>query len=755
MAGASFDTDINGNPTGEVYGRTSAELPPGMSPGGSQQSHGGGGLAPSTKKGDETAKPMDAEDTSAEIWSDAWLLQKAEEIHEKSVSYMDANITNTWERNLAFFNNEHAPGSMYRRQDFRRSRTFRPKTRANVKQSEAALANAAFSTLNAVQVSPVNPKDPNQAIAAGIRKALMEHRLQYRMPWFLTVQGAFQNTKVYGICISEQYWDYHEDTDIVPENDEFGEPIRDEEGYALGTEQRIVRRDKLVCDLVEPENFLFDPMCDWRNPADTSPFIVRKYPMYAGEALEMMERNDVKTKRPAWRPYTLAEILATRRDFYHRTRQAREGRQRVDPADLDRGNEFSSVWAHRNIVRINGTDYEYWTMGTELILTDPVPLKEVCPHLREEERPFVVGFSSIEAHRNYPSGDVEQGAPLQSEINMVANQRLDNVKLVLNKRYFVRRGSQVDLDALIRNTPGGGVMMNDTEKDVNVVNTPDVTGSSYQEQGVLSQEYDDLVGGFNPAGQQEQSVAGKQMGAATAGAVNDYGIKIFIETWYEPVLRQLDRLIGMYETDETLIQIAGDAAGAFDKMGVDQIPDSIFLEHLNVHVDIGMGNTDPMRKAERLIFATTQTAQLPGMAMRIKGKQIADAIYGSVGYRDSSQFIMTDEEFQAYLEQNPQGPSEIDVKMRELDIRDETEAARDERERMKIEREMELRAEEMLSKQDMKLDELMAQGNIAKMSDRTKRQTEALKVAQQKTKDNLSGGGSGDGQNTGNPGGNR
>lgn len=738
MAGSSFETDINGNPTGEAYGRTAAELPPGDSPSSQQQSHGGGGMANAEKPGDETASPMEQDDSAEDRWSDAWLIQKANEIHEKSVSYMDANITNTWERNLAFFNNEHAPGSMYRRSDFRRSRTFRPKTRANVKQSESALANAAFSTLNMVQVSAVNPSNPNQVIAAGVRKALLEHRLSYRMPWFLTVQGAFQNTKVYGICISEQYWDYHEDTDVIPAQDEEGNPIRDEEGFALGTEERIVRRDKLCCDLVEPENFLFDPMCDWRNPADTSPFIVRKYPMYAGEALEMMERNDQKTGRQAWRDYTLAEILATRRDFYHRTRQAREGRQRVDPADLDRGNEFSSVWAHRNIIRVDGTDFEYWTMGTELILTDPVPLREVCPHLREEERPFVVGFSSIEAFRNYPAGDVEQGGPLQLEINQVANQRLDNVKLVLNKRYFVRRGSQVDLDALIRNTPGGGVMMNDTEKDVNVVSTPDVTSSSYQEQGVLAQEYDDLVGGFNPAGQQEQSVAGKQMGAATAGAVNDYGIKIFIETWYEPVLRQLDRLIGLYETDETLIQIAGDAAGAFDRMGTDKIPDSIFLENLNVHVDIGMGNTDPMRKAERLIFATTQTAQLPGMAQRIKGKQIADAVFGSVGYRDSSQFVMTDEEFQAFMEENPPGPSEIDVKMRELDIRDETEAARDERERIKIENEFEARMEDIIARQDQKLDELMNHFNIAKMSDKTKRQTEALKATQTETTKNLS-----------------
>jgi hypothetical protein len=732
MAGVSYPND-------SAYNRTPKDLPPGDSP--------------KTNKASAPAQeaPEENEKGEASVFSDEWLLEKAEEIHKKATSYLDANITNTWERNLAHFNGEHPPGSVYRRNDFRRSRTFRPKTRANVKQQESALANAAFSTLNIVDVRPVNPKDPQQQIAAGVRRALLEHRLSYRMPWFLTVQGAFQSTKVYGICISEQYWDYHEDTDVVPVQDDMGAPVRDEQGFAMGREEVVVRRDKLCCDLIEPENFLFDPMCDWRNPADTSPFIVRKYPMFVGDALEMMQRADPKTGRSAWRKYEMDDLLGTSREFYGRTRQAREGRQRVDPSDLDRGNEFSSVWAHRNIIRVNGVDYEYWTMGTELLLTDPVPLRELHPWLREEERPFVVGFSSVEAFRNYPSGDVEQSGPLQSEINLVANQRLDNVKLVLNKRYFVRRGSQVDLDALIRNTPGGGVMMNDTEKDVNVLNTPDVTSSSYQEQGVLSQEFDDLVGGFNPAQQQQSSVAGQQMGAATAGAVNDYGIKVFIETWYEPVLRQLDRLIGVYETDETLIQIAGDESQAFDRMGSGQIPDSVFLENLNVHVDIGMGNTDPMRKAERLIFAATQTAQLPGMAERIKGKPLADAIFGAVGYRDSSTFVMTDEEFSQYMQENPPGPTEIDVKMRELDIRDETEAARDERERLKLQIEEEISREqvmakqdEIIAKQDMKLDELMNQLNMARMSDKTTRDTEALRAAQQRTQNNLSGGGKGE-----------
>ena len=722
MAGVSY--------TNSPYGRTAVDLPPGEHPPTRGPANAEEPDAPLEDKG----QPI-VEDTATadNMKSDQWLLQKAGEMYKQSTDYMDANITNFWEQNLAHFNNEHAPGSFYRRKDFRRSRTFRPKTRSNVKQQESALASAIFSTLNLVDVSPLDPADPQQVMAAKVHKPLLEHRLSYQMPWFLTVQGAYQNTKVYGVCVTHQHWSYREDTDVEPAFDDTGKPIKDPEtGDALGYEKNTVREDKLCCDLVEPENFRFDPMCDWRDPASTSPYLIRMTPMYVGDVLEMMEMEDSKTNKQQWRKYSMAEILATSKNEYNRTRQAREGRQRVDPADEQTGNEFSTVWAHMNILRLNGTDYLYWTLGTELVLTEPVPLLEEYPWLKEGERPFVVGYSTVEAFRNYPAGDVEQSATLQTEINDIANQRLDNVKLVLNKRYFVRRGSQVDLDALVRNTPGGGVMMNDPEKDVQTINTPDVTNSSYQEQGVLSQEFDDLLGGFNAAASGQSSVAGMQQGAAQAGSVQDYAIKIFVETWMEPVLRQLQRLIAMYETDETIIRIAGNQAQAFERMGVDKIPDSLFLENLYVRVDVGMGNTDPMRKAERLIFAATQTAQLPGMAPRIKGKPLADAIFGSVGYRDAAAFVMTDEEWGEFQQQNPPGPSDIDVKMRELDIRDEDNFARDERERLKLEQEMNARMEELMAKQDMKLDELMAQLNKSRESNETQRDSAALQAATQR-----------------------
>ena len=708
------------------FDRDSDNLPPGEDP---QMGSGSGSLPASEDVFDIEGMSEDEKLGEAEDW----FISKARSMYTYSTDYLESNITDTWEKNLAHFNNEHAPGTPYRRNGFKRSNLFRPKTRANVKTAEAAFANAAFSTLSMSSVTAQDERNPKQVLSAAINQELLQYRLDNTIPWYLTALGAYQDTKVYGVCVSYQHWSYKEDTDVVPAMDEYGEMIVEEidgEMVPMGREERIVREDKPVCDNFPPENFRFDPMCDWRDPANSSPYLVALFPIYAGEVMEMMETVDPKTGKSTWRKYSMADILATTKQPYSRTRQAREGRNRIDPADDQGDAEFTTVWAHMNIVKINGTDVVYWTMGTELLLTDPVPLREEYPWLREGERPFVVGTGTIETHRNYPAGDVEQSSGLQSEINSVANQRSDNVKLVLNKRHFVRRGAQVDLDALIRNVPGGGVMMNDPERDVKIVSTPDVTGSSYKEQDILASEFDDLVGNFSPGGSENKnaSVGGLSMMGSAANAVQDLSMKTFIETWMEPVLKQLVRLEQMYETEEALLALAGERAQAYEKYGVDEITDDLLTQNLTVRVNIGMGNTDPMRRVERLVFGIGKAAELPGQVERLKSNEVTNEIFGALGYKDGSRFFMTDAEYEEFQSQQPEpGPTEEELRSRELDIRQEENHLRHQREQEKIARNEQLEYSKLAQSEGIKTEELRQKLGVEQMKDKTQRDATAFR----------------------------
>jgi len=724
-----------------VYGSMDGvDTPPGESP-----------SAGTTNTGVESTDEdllADVEEGEGEDNGDAWLLQRAQEIYTNSTDYLDANITTKWETNLSHFNNQHASTSRFRRSNYKRSSVFRPKTRSNIKNQEANFAAAAFSTLDLVDIQPKVKANPDQIISAKLTKSLLQHRLSTTMPWFLTAMGAYQDTKNYGVCITHQYWSYREDTDIVQAFDENLDPVVEidpetGERTAMGEKRTIVRDDSLHCDNVPPENFRFDPMCDWRDPVNSSPYLVYLMPTYANEALEMMETIDVKTGQPTWRKYTLAEILATSRQDFDRTRQAREGNSRIDPADEQRGNGYTTVWAHLNIIKVNGEDMAYWTMGTELILTDPEPLVDLYPHLKAGERPFTLGFANIETHKNYPAGDNELAAPLQLEINEVANQRLDNVKLALNKRYYVKRGAQVDLDALIRNVPGGGVMMNDPDKDIKTVETRDVTASSYREQDQLSAEFDELVGGFNPSqgqseGQQPQGLGQTEQAAGSAGAVQDYSIRIFIETWMEPTLRQLVQLIQMYETDETLMAIAAEESNLMQQYGSETVSDTMLQQMLTVQVNVGIGNTDPVKRVEKLVFGVTKSIELPGMAERIKAPAISDEIFGAMGYRDGSRFFMNDEEYAAEMEGKEQEiPPEIQAKMRELDIREQDNQARHSREMEELGLRREVEFSKLAMDRDMKLEDLYQKLGVEQMRDKTIRQTAALREKNKATELNM------------------
>lgn len=736
------------------FSRTPADLPVGMqnsSP--IPPTNGVGGMTVPEIAGGAITNELQSGGSQPPIGhNDSWLLQKALDIYQNSKDYMEANITLTWERNLYHFRNEHGPGTPYWRTDWRRARTFRPKTRANVKAQEAAHAAAAFATSDYLQISAFDQTDPRQVISAAITKNLVQSRLE-TVPWnwFLTAQGAFQDTKNYGVCISHQYWRYEQVEEIVPAFDDDGKPTMGTHPATgaptpMGTSKKTTTADLPVVDLLPPECFLFDPMCDWRNPAQTSPYLCMLLGMYAGDVQKRMAQPDPKTGQPLWRKYSLQQCLATRKENAdNRTRRAREGRKRVDPTIESASNEFTMLWAHLNIVREDGVDVAWWTLGTQLVLTDPVPLTEMYPHLPPGERPFVVGFSVVEAHRNYPAGDVEQIAPLQEEINAVANQRLDNVRLVLNKRYFIRRGSQMDLDALMRNVPGGGVMTNDPEKDVQIVNTPDVTSSSYQEQDRLSSDLDELVGGF---GAQAAQGAGKMVDRAgsldtmqgVAGAVQDYGIKIFFSSWMEPVLRQVVKMEQMYETDERLLAVAAKKSPLWIRYGESTVSDDYLQQDLITVIDVGMGNTDPIKRVQKLTFGIGTVMQLPDMARRLKSIEVANEVFAAIGYKSADRFFYVDDnELMEHQKTTPPPPipPEIQIKQQELELRGQENQQRDKRETQKDANDHEFRMKQLGVTELLGHTKTMTQESMANQKDKTLRDIGAAKESNRLAEVNL------------------
>ena len=625
---------------------------------------------------------------------DDWL-GLARTAYENSTDWLDNNMRKQWERNLASFQNRHAPGSKYHSEAYRgRSRLYIPKTRAAMCGNEAAVAAAYFSTGDVLHVEPQNASDPVQVAAAQVMGELLNYRLQKTVPWFLTLVGAFQDASVSSVCVSKQWWDIEVREIEEPVLDAFGQPVLDSEtGEPVTRARSETVRDEPRIDLIPVENLRIDPASDWLRPVESSPFLIYLVPMTAATVREKMAAG-------VWKEMDLAQVLGAVEPHEDSTRQAREA-QRVGTYETRQVDEFSTVWVHENIVRRNGQDYVFWTLGTIAMLTDPVPIEEIYLH---GKRPFVIGVSNLESHRVYPAATIELGQDVQVAINDIVNQRIDNVQLVLNKRYRVKRGANVDMRALQRSTPGGITMMD----DLNAVATDpvqDVTGSAFAEQDRLQMAFDEVTGAFSNASVQgnralNETATGMELMSDGANAVREYRIRVFNETWVEPVLRQLMLLEREYETSEVVLQIAAERAQLFEEWRNSEALSQLLQQDMDLVVNVGMGATNPQQRVEKFLFGLN--AMSPFIGAKLKVEEVVAEVFGALGYKDGKRFY----------DPAMETPPPPDPKAAEMQARMQIEQMKIQADMQKFQLEMQHKQAEMMLRRDIEIAKAAAQERL-------------------------------------------
>lgn len=544
-------------------------------------------------------------------------LQFARDAFSGSTSHFDANVRPELERDIRQFQSKHPTSSKYLSDGYRgRSKFFRPKTRAMVRSAEASVAEAFFSTSGVVSIEAPDETDDVSQASAEIMQELLQYRLSgsdvHSILWYQTVLGAFQDAEVQGVVISHQEWDK--------------------------------AKDKPSVDLIPRENFRFDPAANWIDPINTSPYCIWLKPMYV---------KDVKSRMTAgkWIPLNDSEILSASRKYSDSTKTLREGDRASSSDAVTSINAFSIVWVHLNVMADDsGQDVMFYTLGTEFLLSNPEPLTIQYAHGR---RPFVMGKAVIETHRVDPAGDVRLTRDTQAEINEIANQRIDNVKFAMNKRFFVRRNRQVDVRALTRSVAGGITLMTNPDEDVKVLETNDVTGSSYQEQDRLNMDFDEISGNMSQSSvaanrRLNETVGGMEILSADANKVRAYGIKTFIETWAEPVLRQLVLLEQAYETDVVILALAAGKSKMFQQLGMDAITDDLLNRELTLSVSVGMNATSPTQKINNLLTGINgvKTALADGVLAQhgVDSTEIIKEIFGALGHKDGGRFFKFDGE---------------------------------------------------------------------------------------------------------------
>jgi hypothetical protein len=607
----------------------------------------------------QDANPFD------ETPSDRDFLRMVREADSQALHYVNQVNRASWERSYHAFHQEHFGESKYKSRDYaNRSKFFIPKTRTAVRKDMAATAASLFGSIDAVNCMAGNEADPIQRASAAVLKELVNYRTdrasgKASMAWFHTAMGARQTSLLTGICLSKQYWKLELKRTGV---EQYDDEDTGEKGERDVWEPDI---DRPECDLMPPENFVIDPAADWRNPAQDAAYMILKYPMRIDEI-----RRKQRDPRNPWKELPESALKAGdegQQMQMQSIRRAREqGLDRFDETQTARN--FGIIWVWESFIRTAGQDWCFFSIGDKYLLTDPQPVEEVYPE-QKGERPLVLGYGAFEAFRIFPMSNVEAWQQLQRESNDVRNLTLDALKQNIMPVTKVVRGKNVDLEQLKRRGQGSAIMVQNKD-DVTWEQTPTFPSQVVEMQQKLDIEFDDLSGQQNYGTVNDNNNLGKTLGglklaAGAANAVQEFDIRIWIETWVEPVLSQIVKLEQFYESDPTVLELCGERAKMFQKYGIDQITDDMLERSIAVRVNAGLGAGDPQQRLAKFQSAVQVALPLlqlsPDFAQQkvvMDWEAVMEEVFGAAGYRDGGKRFIKQGQGQ---QQNPMLGPQMDA----------------------------------------------------------------------------------------------
>ena len=650
-----------------------------MPPDRSTSSSMGSGIASEPQEPDDLETPSEGELLT--------IIGRSESIsRDYQVKTVDASLAKAYRA----WQGQHSEGSKYLGPAFKgRSRLFVPKTRSAVRKNLASAAGALFSTEDVTSIQATYEDDLQQRATAATIKADLEYRLTRSstisgMPWFQIAMGACLDSQLTGICVTKQFWEYEEVdtgqdrvTSVPWMNPMTGEPYMNDLGQAVMKEQvepiMRVTKDRPMCELHPVENVQLDPAAPWYNPVQLGRWFNVRYPIGLSDARAML-RSAGKRGDRMWKQNVSDATLRKGRQEDERSgaRRTREGGGDRYEDSARAGGALDIVWLQENFVRIGGRDWHFWSVGRHAIISEIREVIEAYPELGGE-RPYVMGVAQLDTHRVFPQSPVETWQPLQNELNDITNLRLDTLKRSIAPLVMAKRGTQVDLQALQRRGQPETVLMVNSMDDINIVPTPPPNGQAFQETSITNSNFDELAGVFSTSSVQQsrqlnETVGGMNLMSRAAGSVSEFDLRIWIETWVEPVLRHLVHLVRYHESDERIVAVAGQQARVWSKYQyLPSIEDYEQCE-LTVRVNAGIGAVDPMQKLQKMQFAFQMLMPLlpeaKAKGISINVEQIIEEVMGGAGFRDGRRFF----EFGEPQQENQDPPPDIMVKLKAIEV---------------------------------------------------------------------------------------
>jgi hypothetical protein len=192
--------------------------------------------------------------------------------------------------------------------------------------------------------------------------------------------------------------------------------------------------------------------------------------------------------------------------------------------------------------------------------------------------------------------------------------------------------------------------------DVEWAQIPDIPQSAAQQDAQLNSDFDSLAGVMNMGTVQtnrqlNETVGGMNLLAGDASSTSEFDLSVETETWVAPVLEQVMKLEEYYESDETVLAIAGEKARLFQRFGMSEITDSLLTAETSLTIKVGVGSsTLPMQRLQKFQMAAQTVGGVlePFVAAGVikpptpNVEEIINTVFGAAGFRDGGDRFFVD-----------------------------------------------------------------------------------------------------------------
>jgi hypothetical protein len=344
----------------------------------------------------------------------------------------------------------------------------------------------------------------------------------------------------------------------------------------------------------------------------------------------------------------------------------------ISPATDDQGNDQDYLRQYEVLNYWEDERYALLINRSEVIYDGP------NHYWRHSEKPFAVSSYEPLPNEFYGMSAVELVADIQEEINTHRNQRIDNISLVMNKMWKVKRGADIDESELV-SRPHGIIHVDDMG-DIEEFRMTDVTGSSYAEEQMSKTDMENTLG--VPAvvrgadSSRRETATEIVTKTSNAGIRFDVKIMLFESTFFKRIARLMDLNNQQFVDEEKAVRITGPAGmeewrmidpveivGEFDYRPAGPAIDpaankEMRRQQLMTLYDIALRSQSPYFNIAYLTRELVDSFDLRNADRIVKSEE--EIMQEMMQQQMAQQQMMQQQALQEQMTQEPQGGGQID-----------------------------------------------------------------------------------------------